>query len=137
MKSIFLFGLMLIVAMPGASQSKYDYVWMLGDEVDSTYSYYGISKFDSNGGNMNITKQNEGLNMFVTNASICDENGNLLIYSNGCKIKNYLNEVIENGEGLNPGGAYTTGNCPDGGNSAAKGLVILPPQQNNQYTLIS
>ncbi|MBX2892455.1 MAG: T9SS type A sorting domain-containing protein [Saprospiraceae bacterium] len=44
--------------------------------------------------------------MYTTNSSICDSAGNLLFYTNGCVIAGADDEILENGEGINPGNAH-------------------------------
>ena len=115
-------------------QKNNDYFWLLGDETDDPDSYNGVITMDFNGGELNISKQMEGLDFFVTNSSISNDDGDLLFYSNGCKVFNAENELMQNGAGLNPGLAYSTNNCPDYGNTVPKGLMILPlPGNNSKY----
>jgi hypothetical protein len=38
-----------------------------------------------------------------TTSSICDSEGNLQFYTNGCKVANWRHELMENGDGINPG----------------------------------
>jgi hypothetical protein len=119
------------------AQYKHDYVWMAGDPPLVPNSINGVIKFDFNGDSLSITEQDEGLGSYLTNASICDHDGNLLFYSNGCSINNSQHELMQNGAGLNPGVAYVGGNCPDYGNYLPQGIIILPlPNNNNRYYVI-
>jgi hypothetical protein len=94
----------------------------------------GINFLYFNNGKLSIDREYIPSQFFATNASISNQDGNLLFYSNGCKIFNKEREVMENGSGLNPGSAYSTGNCPDEGNAVPKGLMILPlPGDSTQY----
>jgi hypothetical protein len=71
--------------------------------------------------------------MFLTNSSISTIDGELAIYSNGCFIKNALNQIMPNGDYLNPGIIYDD-NCPEGGYTARGGIIILPtPNTANKY----
>ena len=38
-----------------------------------------------------------------TNAAISDDEGNILYFSNGLQINNFLNEMVENGDSINMG----------------------------------
>lgn len=38
-----------------------------------------------------------------SNTGMCDKEGNLLFYSNGCKVVNAKGEVMQNGDSINPG----------------------------------
>ena len=52
------------------------------------------------------------------NASICDEHGNLILYTNGIYAGNGSNQVLSNGRGLDE--------WTDNGNQARQGALILP-----------
>jgi len=47
------------------------------------------------------------MNLNATVASLCDSLGNLLCYTNGIYIANTNDEIMENGDGLNPGPVAT------------------------------
>ena len=120
------------------SQYKFDYVWVLGTAGDpvNQHPLFGLDILDFNNGELNITREYIEGNMFMTNASMCDHEGKLLFYSDGCKIYNRTGQVMMNGSGLNPGAAYSTGNCPDEGNAIPKGLLILPlPGDSSRYCI--
>ena len=116
-------------------QYNLDYVWLLGSSSGTgTPPLGGINFLDFNNGELNIDREYIPSEFFATNASISDKNGSLLFYSNGCRIFNKEREVMENGSGLNPGAAYSTGNCPTEGNTIPKGLIILPlPTDSTKY----
>ena len=118
------------------AQEKRDYIWFSGDVVEDTTSFSGVNIMDFNNGELNIKRQAKGLSFFVTNASISSPSGELLFYTNGCSINNAGHELMENGDNLNPGIAYLTGNCPDYGNAVADGAIILPlPGDSTKYYL--
>ncbi len=76
--------------------------------------------------------------MFVCNSSICDTAGNLLFYTNGCDIAGSDDEIIENGETINPGSVHQL-KCDqenDGYTAGYQSTLILPaPDSNNLYYL--
>ena len=130
--------ILLFIALPFLcfSQYKYDYVWLLGSSSDPNQPIptTGINILDFNNGALSVGVEHLPVEFFMTNSSICDDNGELLFYSNGCKIYNHAGQVMANGSGLNPGLAYSTGNCPDEGNTIPKGLLILPlPGDSSKY----
>ncbi|MEN0004388.1 MAG: PKD domain-containing protein [Bacteroidota bacterium] len=71
-----------------------------------------------------------------TNASISDDDGNLLFFTDGVNIYNAQFEVMENGEGLNPGLHSTQQNNSDKGYILDQGAMILPvPESDSLYYL--
>jgi len=69
----------------------------------------------------------------LTTASICDESGNLLFYTNGISICNTQN-VLLNGEGLNPC-LYTQADSLDGLNIQQAALFLPMPGSLRYYYL--
>ncbi len=82
-----------------------------------------------------ITRHSFAKSMLVQ-ANISDKNGNLIAYTNGCHIVNKLDEIMENGDTINPGLFHTgTQQCkiyyP-----AYQGTIFLPaPGSDNLYYL--
>ena len=67
-------------------------------------------------------------------AAICDEQGNLLFYTNGCSINGPDHQEILNGGDLNPGFIHDT-YCPFG-YLAEQGSTFVPqPGNTNRYYL--
>jgi len=83
---------------------KEDYVWIFGYDsnlfIEGNESYI----FDFNAGSSpdSLVGQNP-LWIRGNNASICDKEGNLLFYTNGCHIADRNNEIMPNGDGINEG----------------------------------
>ncbi|MCB0611272.1 MAG: hypothetical protein KDD12_26355, partial [Lewinella sp.] len=68
-----------------------------------------------------------------SNTSICDKEGNLLFYSNGCLVVNAAGEVMENGDTINPGFLQDYF-CPYGGSPIRQGAVAVPsPEHESLY----
>jgi len=83
---------------------KEDYFWIFGYDnsppVGNNETYF----FDFNVGSS--PKGEAGLSpLWIrgNNASICDKEGNLLFYTNGCHIADRINEIMPNGSGINAG----------------------------------
>lgn len=73
-----------------------------------------------------VVSTNCSIDTFYPTAAISDENGNLLLYSNGKKIWNRNHEVMKNGEGL-LSNSYTS-----------QGVVIIPqPGSSNIFYVIT
>ena len=70
-----------------------------------------------------------------TVASICNVDGELLIYSNGCFVETTNGIEVQFSEGLNPGSLYQDCNMNDGYN-VGQNMILLPnPGNPNLYDL--
>jgi hypothetical protein len=119
---------------------KHDNVWMFG--------YANNSEWQSLNGIMGVFQDigPEFLHiptytaLFSTNATISDEDGNLLFYTNGCFIADSTHGIMENGEGLNPGEVYDL-KCGEDAyhphyTSGVQSCLILPkPEAESEYLL--
>ena len=135
---IFIALIMVLPFLIGSSFSQVntDYVWLMGVQGNppTPDPKFGIDLLDFNNGELNVDREYMDVKFYLTNSSICKNNGELLFFSNGCKVFNRLNEVMQNGSGLNPGSAYSNGFCPNEGNTIRKGLLILPlPEDTTKY----
>ena len=77
---------------------KRDYVWVFGDQNE------GGTTLNFNFSSLVSDFLTIPIDLDITNASICDKEGDLLAFTNGLSIVDNLGEVILNGDGLNPGG---------------------------------
>ncbi|MBP6826948.1 MAG: hypothetical protein KA165_10365, partial [Saprospiraceae bacterium] len=120
-------SLWLVHACTSYSQ-KYDYVWITGDDNQTFDTTYGGSLIDFNFNPVKATYHYRDLNMFTTNSSICDSAGNLLFYTNGCAIAGADDEILENGDNINPGSSHTLWcvTYDDGYAGGPNNSVILP-----------
>jgi hypothetical protein len=100
MKNI-LFALLLLPQILFAQ--KHDYIWVSGDSNDPAITTHGGITIDFNQKPVNAYYNYRKMNMFICNASICDTAGNLVAYTNGCDIAGADDEIMENGEVINPG----------------------------------
>jgi hypothetical protein len=100
---LLLFSVFTATAQPNSDQFR-DNVWILGyDFNSSTPEIPGVYLNFSNDA-LEITEvEDKALEMGFTNGSICDENGDLLVYSNGCAIADYNESIITGGEIINDG----------------------------------
>jgi hypothetical protein len=117
---------------------KHDYIWVSGDGNTTATTTHGGITIDFNQKPVNAYYNFRKLNMFICNASICDSLGNLLFYTNGCEIAGADDEVLENGDNINPGEAHQL-QCiqyNDGYTSGIQSALILPlPDTNDIYFL--
>lgn len=132
---LFLFFLAFLTV---SSQSKQDYIWLFGIDrlpEPGNQSY----RFDFNIKPFEIQKANNGLGINSNNASICDKNGNLLFYTNGCAILNRNAEIMPNGDSINADKwkeIFNWDNC-DLGYPGFQDIIILnlPNDENLFYIL--
>ena len=85
------------------SQSKQDYYWPFGNDKQEAPGVQGI-EFDFNNRPFSSEIRDGQLSFDQLNASICDEDGNLLFYTNGCAVANRDHQIMPNGDSLNVGG---------------------------------
>ncbi len=72
--------------------------------------------------------------MRVTLGCMSDSSGQLLFYTNGCSIINSSNEIIENGDGLNPGEVHDI-QCTTGYTAGIQSCLILPKNNTSIFYL--
>jgi hypothetical protein len=83
---------------------QYDNIWVLGKDYDyGNEVIEGVTLDFSLGNTIVSSNTTQAIEINSTGTSICDIDGNLLFYTNGCKIINAAQEVIENGDNINPG----------------------------------
>ncbi len=110
-----------------AFTQKHDYIWILG--------HNGGTNIDFNTLPPEIYFADRPTEMDVTNASISDSSGALLFYTNGCNIYDKNDEIMENGQDINPGTVHNDF-CiePYIAYTAIRGAMALP-QKGNIYNL--
>lgn len=111
---------------------RLDSRWALGGPY-SPPSFYGID-FDFSSGSLMISTVQRDMIFFETNGQICDNNGNLLFFSNGIYIANAQNDTMLNGDGINPG-PFTTSNSNTALPLPQGNLVIPFPGDSTKYYL--
>ncbi len=139
MKTYSLFLLLIIIQSKIFSQN-YDRQWLIGYDgyhlIDDIY--FGFSSMDFSNKKLDLKflfKGNDNIYGSLTYLNICDSQGNLALYYNGCAVYNKDFEVMPNGDTLNPGviwdgfeGAYYPSQ-----NSA---LVLPDLNDSNKYILV-
>ena len=124
-------------AQPTYPKCYYDCKWMMGYDSNLLDSVGCGSLFDfSDPENTAIVQVNKKMHLDFTSAGICDENGNLQFYTNGCYIAGADHQKLQNGDGLNP--VYLDPSCSLGyGYNGQQGTLALPfPAHPKQYFLI-
>jgi len=133
--SILLYFLLLSTLCFGQGKN---HNWLVGYDValfdTNVTSTKGILKYDTS--SINVIPTNFKIPFRAAQGNISDENGNLLMVSNGCWIANSTGDTMQNGGGLNPS-PFTTSWCDN-----ASGIpyphtsLILPyPADSNKFLL--
>ncbi len=112
---------------------KHDYTWVYGYlNNPDTSSKVGGAIVDFKQRPPLHYKENRELNFDLFCAACSDSTGNLLFYSNGIRIHNYLNQLIENGDTINPGSIWQS-NQNFGYPSVYGGFALPAPGKQNCY----
>jgi len=107
-----------------AAGQLHDGVWLMADDNTSVTTYIEGNVLDFRNGSLSVSTDSFFIELHSSVANICDADGQLLFYTNGCKIANAAHQLMENGDDINPGpvhelqcfredypwqGAYTAG----------------------------
>ena len=118
MKKYLLFALNLLLALECTSQVKGDYIWQIGQNSHPQENPYALSMvLDFNVPGIYIDTFYRGMKMGYFNASISNDDGKLLFYSNGCRITDGEHFNIPGTLSLSPGNTdweYCRSNPPFG-----------------------
>jgi Secretion system C-terminal sorting domain len=124
----------LLLAFKSYSQ-KHDYNWMLG--YDSQGFPEGIL-FNFNKNPISIKTNAKPTNMYLTTSSYSDSQGTFWVYTDGCRIANYKDSIISDGDNINFGGPIFRDFC--GGNEGypiSQGALFLPhPDKNKRDSVV-
>ena len=119
---------------------KENYIWPMGHDSFSSDSIFGGVNVDFNDDTVRTYRVERFIEFGKGNcSSICDSNGQLLIYSNGCFVANKGHQLMENGDSINAGEIYDSycGNNNLGYISGFQSSMILPmPGSDSLFYLI-
>ena len=121
--------------IPLTAQPYHDNIWIFSD-------LNGASIADFSSGQVRVDSVETDLMLAGGSASICDAEGALAFYTNGCRVYNWRHELMENGEGLNPGEIYdeycnVNDEFPRGyPNPPQSSQIVLRPGYEDQYFLL-
>ena len=140
MRSVFILASMLSVnLMFSQIENKQDYIWMFNNDFahDGLQAYV----FDFNRSDSIPKALNEYAPVAFSgnNASICDKDGNLLFYTNGCFVADRNHDIMPNGTGLNDGEfleEYRDGDCSNGYPGTQDVLILPDPNNENGYYIL-
>ncbi len=120
-------------------QNKSDYIWFGGRDSQAENGIEGFM-LDFNDGALSIEPLQSALSFDMNNVSICDKDGKLLFYSNGCAVANVDHEIMENGEGINDGEFFEffwEDDCKNGYPGLQDILAIPDPNEEYGYYLLT
>lgn len=105
MKIIINFFFLQFLCLSIYGQGKEDYTWILGYPPNNPLYYSGGTKLNFNKDPVEKSTFHLPVEM-RTGSQICGENGQSLFYSNGCRILNYNNQLMQSGDSINPGSLH-------------------------------
>jgi Secretion system C-terminal sorting domain len=138
-KNIIFFGLFFLTPLWALAQPiqdlKRDYIWVGGywQEIPNQINSLAFITYDFNQTPTkisNIFRPNE-YGITNTNSSICDKDGNLVLYTNGCGIIQADHKPVKGAEQINKGQAATA-NCVFGYGYNTGRSLLLPDYQTNE-----
>ncbi|NUQ26794.1 MAG: T9SS type A sorting domain-containing protein [Saprospiraceae bacterium] len=129
--------LAIAASLPAQSffqREKRDYIWLLGYASSAQVPGFGGTRIDFNSTPPTVAYEYRDMNFEAAATSICDAQGNLLFYTNGIYVANYLHEPIENGMQLDAG-PFSSDWAEDGVRYPQTLLSIPNPGDTNEYFL--
>jgi len=126
-KSFYIVIISLLISISLDAQIERGNQWVMGGFSNGE----GLI-MDFNSQNILVSYGQTGIKMEGSNTSMCDTEGNLLFYSNGCLIVNAIGEIMENGDSINPG-FLDDHYCPYGGSPIIQGVVAIPSPENEDH----
>jgi len=136
MKNIFII-IMIFFSLTSSiiSQNKRDYKWVMGlNRVDIRGG--DIIDFDSK---RSIDTSFIAFAMGSNSVNICDKEGNLLMYSNGCSIADHTHHIMEGGDSINYGESwerFCTAKYNSGYPVSQNSLILPDPGNEDGYYLL-
>ena len=118
---ILITSFLIVFGALDAYSQNYDCKWLMGGGCDTEDPNLDVVVMDFEHKNFNIAGDSkiDKVNFLSSNVSICNEEGELVLYSNGNNIYNSSHEIIENGADL-----FKEEECL--GITTPQGILILP-----------
>ena len=136
MKCLFFCLLTFYSAYLIAQKNDYNWTWS-GYAVNDTVLSGNFLNFNNKV--RKLTNVPVGIKIGQANASISDDEGNLLFYFNGCRIAGKDHKLIENGDSINYGNALKLiagEDCLYGYTGAQNSMIIEDPYLRNKYYVL-
>lgn len=124
--------LLIFCYLHSAAQSKGDYVWIFGSNAEPLEGSEGSLLVFNDTAGRDTAYMPLSANIGSNNASLCDEDGRLLFYTNGCAVFDSTFQIMDNGDGINEGSLVVQ--CDIGNYSGVQNSIIIPDNYNDaQY----
>ncbi len=135
---VFILATLLFIYSKRSVAQGLNHTFLLGYDIalfdTSVTSTKARLNFDSS--SVTVIPETRKLAFEAAQANISDENGNLLISTNGCWIADASGDTMQNGSGLNPGPFATSWCSSQSGIPDLYSSVILPyPGDSTKYIL--
>lgn len=130
--SIIAFAVLFSLTSHGQITNKQDYIWLFSNESDKYL-------FDFNETYFEPKSYDHALDMDSNNASISDQNGNLLFYTNGCAVANAHQQIMPNGDSINYSQwleDFWQGDCGYGYPGFQDVMILQDPGYDDGYYII-
>ncbi len=133
MKAKQLIHLALLLITHTVLAQNHDYNWVLGYSSNPNNPEFGGTNINFGKTPAEVKYVYRDIDISFNTTSISDSTGNLLCYTNACVVAGADDQVLENGDGINPGPIHDS-HCSDDGYPMTQGSVMIPdPNGNNQY----
>lgn len=127
-----------LLAVTGSAQ-KYDYRWMIGyvgTVPDSNTTLWAVNNLDFRKDTLEVYREFRYMSLITSGIAANDKDGELLFYTDGLKIHNHNDQLMQNGNGLNPGKIADQWQNLNIGYPDSRGCAFLPlPGSNSIYYL--
>ncbi len=124
--------LLLIILFIDSNAQNRRSVWRMGYWQGGPNTF--DMKFVAGSFSFDTIPSTNSMSMYINDAGICDENGNLLFYTNGIYVADASHDTMLNGGNLTPGQFADT--WRDFGMPFAQSAIVLPdPALSNEYYL--
>ncbi|MFN0214069.1 MAG: PKD domain-containing protein [Saprospiraceae bacterium] len=106
------------------AQDRHDNTWLLGTPGSDPASLIGGNFIHFDRGIPSISYFSSNTDLWVP-CVMSHENGELLWYSNGCKVQNKTHQLMDNGDGINAGAIHNA-YCINTGYPSGHSLLSIP-----------
>ncbi|MEM6397415.1 MAG: hypothetical protein AAF741_13790 [Bacteroidota bacterium] len=94
------FTIVSLVLFQLVFSQRHDNVWLFSDSGIRSTSVNFIS------GEAQVVPYEIDIDLVKSASSICDEEGKLVLFTDGCNVYNAIGNIVENGEEINPGDTW-------------------------------